>query len=112
MKNCQKCSIPIEGKFDFCDPCFVNYKSKEIVDYQDISNIDTPKDVRRKIHIGDVRSNEIKCNKCWEVIRSKNVHNMQRCKCWSVAVDWGSWYLKRSGNLEDYEELFINYNNL
>jgi len=49
--------------------------------------------------------NKIKCKKCGDVIESKHVHDFKYCKCKSVAVDGGKEYLKRLGNLEDFEEL-------
>lgn len=50
-------------------------------------------------------SNKIKCRKCGDVIESKSVHDFKFCSCCAVAVDGGHEYLKRSGNLEDFEEL-------
>lgn len=49
--------------------------------------------------------NKIKCKKCGEIIESKHRHDFKFCKCGSVAVDGGKDYLRRLGNLEDYEEL-------
>ena len=49
--------------------------------------------------------NKIKCKKCGDIIESKSVHDFKRCKCGAVAVDGGHDYLKRCGNLEDFEEL-------
>lgn len=49
--------------------------------------------------------NRIKCNKCGEIIESTHRHDFKFCKCGSVAVDGGNDYLRRSGNLEDWEEL-------
>lgn len=49
--------------------------------------------------------NKIKCKKCGEVIESKHVHDFKYCMCKSIAVDGGKEYLKRLGNLEDFEEL-------
>ena len=49
--------------------------------------------------------NKIRCKKCGEVIESKSVHDFNFCKCKSVAVDGGHEYLRRLGNLEDWEDL-------
>lgn len=49
--------------------------------------------------------NKIRCKKCGEVIESKSVHDFKFCKCKSVAVDGGHEYLRRLGNLEDWEDL-------
>jgi len=49
--------------------------------------------------------NRIKCNKCGEIIESTHRHDFKFCKCGAVAVDGGNDYLRRSGNLEDWEEL-------
>lgn len=49
--------------------------------------------------------NAIRCKKCGEVIESKSVHEFKFCKCGAVAVDGGYDYLRRCGNLDDFEEL-------
>ena len=49
--------------------------------------------------------NKIQCNKCKDIIESKNVHDFKRCSCKSIAVDGGLEYLRRVGNLEDIIEL-------
>lgn len=49
--------------------------------------------------------NRIKCNKCGEIIESTHRHDFKFCKCGAVAVDGGNDYLRRSGNLENWEEL-------
>lgn len=49
--------------------------------------------------------NKIKCKKCGDVIESKSVHDFKFCKCKSVAVDGGHDYLRRLGELEDWEDL-------
>ena len=50
-------------------------------------------------------TNKIKCKKCGYVIESTHRHDFKLCKCGAVAVDGGKDYLRRSGNLEDWEEL-------
>ena len=51
--------------------------------------------------------NKIKCNKCSDVIESVHRHDFKFCKCGSVAVDGGKDYLRRCGNLEDFQELSV-----
>lgn len=81
-------------------------------DYQDFTTKDTPEEERRRLNIGDVWNNCIKCKKCGDVIRSKNRHDFRYCSCKSVAVDGGSWYCKRVGELGDWEELSEPYNDV
>ena len=49
--------------------------------------------------------NKIRCKKCGDIIESKTVYDFRSCKCGSVAVDGGHNYLRRVGNLEDWEDL-------
>lgn len=55
---------------------------------------DTPKRIRQKMWIGNIRNNQIKCLKCWDTPRSINRHHCAYCKCWDVAVDGGSSYVR------------------
>lgn len=55
--------------------------------------------------IDAIRENKIKCKKCGDIIESKSRHDFVWCSCKSVAVDGGHDYLRRTGNLEDFEEL-------
>jgi hypothetical protein len=48
--------------------------------------------------------NEILCKKCDDVIYSAHRHDFKYCKCGSVAVDGGTDYLRRVGNLDEYVE--------
>lgn len=50
-------------------------------------------------------SNKIKCNKCGDIIESFNRHDFKFCSCQSVAVDGGHDYLRRCGNMGDWEDL-------
>ena len=52
-----------------------------------------------------IKSNKIRCRKCGEIIESVSVHDFKFCKCGAVAVDGGHEYLRRCGNLENFEEL-------
>ena len=49
--------------------------------------------------------NKIRCKKCGDVIESTHRHDFKICKCGAVAVDGGHDYLRRSGDLDGYEEL-------
>lgn len=49
--------------------------------------------------------NKIKCKCCGEVIESKSRHDFKFCACGKVAIDGGHFYLKRSGNPNDWREL-------
>ena len=49
--------------------------------------------------------NKIRCKKCGDIIESKSIQDFRSCKCGSVAVDGGHNYLRRVGNLEDWEDL-------
>lgn len=51
-----------------------------------------------------IKSNKIRCRKCGEIIESVSVHDFKFCKCGAVAVDSGHEYLRRCGNLENFEE--------
>lgn len=49
--------------------------------------------------------NKIRCKICNDIIESKTVHDFKFCKCGAVAVDGGLSYLRRCGQLNDWEEL-------
>mgnify|MGYP004528311169 FL=1 len=49
--------------------------------------------------------NKIKCKCCGEVIESKSRHDFKFCACGKVAIDGGHFYLKRSGNPNDWIKL-------
>lgn len=55
--------------------------------------------------IEQIRSNKIKCKKCWNIIESINFHDYKWCSCSTVAIDGGCKYLRRVGNENDFEEL-------
>lgn len=65
-------------------------------DYQHFTKKSTPLKERRKYNVGDIWNNAIKCNSCGEVVRSVNRQDYRPCKCGAVAVDGGSWYLRRT----------------
>lgn len=49
--------------------------------------------------------NKIKCKKCGDEIQSKHTHDFVTCKCGACSVDGGLDYLRRVGNIGDWEEL-------
>ena len=52
-----------------------------------------------------IKRNMAHCTKCDTVIESKYRHDFVWCKCGALAVDGGTDYLKRSGDIKGYEEL-------
>ena len=60
--------------------------------------------ITREYHMKIIR-NAIRCKKCGEVIESKSVHDFKFCSCRACAVDGGHEYLRRCGELENWEEL-------
>ena len=51
--------------------------------------------------------NKIKCKKCGDIIESTHRHDFKFCKCGAVAVDGGHDYLRRCGNLDEFEDLSV-----
>ena len=83
-----------------------------MTDYHDFTTKKTPRQLRRKLNIGDMWINSVRCLRCNEIIRSKNQHDFVWCKCKNVAVDGGSWYLKRVGGEKGYEDLSEMYDDV
>lgn len=54
-----------------------------------------------------ILSNQIKCNKCGDVIYSAHVHDFKTCSCGAVSVDGGMDYLRRCGDWKDMEDMSI-----
>jgi len=52
-------------------------------------------------------SNQIECLECGDRPFSSHRHDFKRCKCGSCAVDGGSSYLRRLGELSRIKELAI-----
>ena len=52
--------------------------------------------------------NRAKCNKCGDIITSYHRHDYVPCKCGAIAVDGGTEYLKRTGELSDATEMSID----
>lgn len=51
--------------------------------------------------------NRIKCLHCGDIITSESVHDIKRCKCGKCAVDGGTYYLRRVGDLDSWEDLSV-----
>ena len=51
--------------------------------------------------------NAIRCLKCGDVIESVSVHDFKFCSCQACAVDGGKEYLRRVGEMEDWEDVSI-----
>ena len=52
-----------------------------------------------------IKLNRIKCKKCGDIITSENRHDFKWCKCGACAVDGGTSYLKRCGDINEIEDL-------
>lgn len=64
---------------------------------------------RKLINVGPFRLNKVKCLNCEQVIQSTHRHDFKTYGCGSISVDGGSWYLKRCGDLDNYEEMSVKY---
>lgn len=52
--------------------------------------------------------NIAKCRLCGDIIESKSLHDMKKCKCGEIAVDGGKEYLRRLAyNLDNIIELSV-----
>jgi len=56
--------------------------------------------------------NAVRCKRCGEIVESKYTHDFVGCKCFEesggregIAVDGGYSYLRRCGDLDNYEDL-------
>lgn len=67
-------------------------------------NPNASKELRDKINMGDIKKNSVICGKCNEEVESLNRHDFRYCGCGSIAVDGGSWYLKRTGDINNYTD--------
>ena len=77
------------------------------VDYQKFCPQGTSKEERRRLNVGDIFSNSIRCKLCKQKIRSKNKHDYVTCKCGTCSVDGGSHYTRYGGG--ENAELLIEY---
>lgn len=51
--------------------------------------------------------NKVRCKSCDDIIESKHRHDFVYCKCGKIAVDGGKEYLRRVGDLKNYEDLSV-----
>lgn len=51
--------------------------------------------------------NSARCRKCGDQIVSRSQHEMVWCSCHAIAVDGGSCYLRRLGNMGDFEDTSV-----
>lgn len=51
--------------------------------------------------------NKVRCKSCDDIIESKHRHDFVFCKCGKIAVDGGKEYLRRVGDLKNYEDLSV-----
>ena len=109
---CESCLLNkvASSGYSLCDMCYNNFR--KTWDYRFLCNIDSSKEYREKFIIWDVFLNSAKCKKCGDEIISKYSHNFVTCKCWSVSVDWWSWYARRVWHRDDYEELSVWFNDI
>jgi len=49
--------------------------------------------------------NKAQCIKCKDIIESTHQHDFKWCSCHSLAVDGGTAYLKRCGDIDNFIEL-------
>lgn len=85
-------------------------KAFPITDYHDFLGPDSTKERCEYFNTGVYYINAAECGTCGYYVRSRNKHDMVSCKCGALAVDGGSHYLKRSGNLENYIERSVPFN--
>ena len=52
--------------------------------------------------------NRAKCKKCGDVITSYHRHDYVSCKCASIAVDGGTEYRRRTGDLENIIDMSVD----
>ncbi len=64
---------------------------------------------RRKLGVGDWWTNQARCMKCGDVVRSMNRHDYRSCECGAIAVDGGSWYPRRVGDVKQVQEQSEKY---
>lgn len=59
------------------------------------------------INAKNLIKNAVKCLKCNDIIESKHVHDFRYCSCRNIAVDGGTEYTRRIGNITGgtWEEL-------
>lgn len=108
MKNCIVCKTNQVSDKDhnLCMWCFDVYRNAKVRDVQMMCSKDTPKELRKKRDVGDIRDNTVQCSYCEDKIRSRNRHDYVKCKCWKTFVDWGSHYCRTTPDSISHTELF------
>ena len=86
--------------------------NKNVTDYHDFTNINTPKEERKRLNIGNIFINAATCKLCGEHIRSKNRHDFVVCKCGNVCVDGGSWYAKRAFKKDAFTDKIVYFSDV
>lgn len=79
-------------------------------DYHDFTTIDTSVADRKKLNVGDWYTNAAECRNCGKTVRSCNAHHYVQCDCGRIAVDGGSWYLKRTGDPSQMIDRSVPFN--
>lgn len=54
-----------------------------------------------------IKINQARCDRCGEIIVSKGLHDFVTCKCGSLSVDGGPFYLRRCFLDDKWTELSI-----
>jgi len=85
---------------------------RKTTDYHDFTTINTPQEERKRLNTGDIWINEAKCTKCGDTVRSRNLHDFRRCKCKAIAVDGGSFYARRAGDISAIEDNIVLFNDV
>ena len=49
--------------------------------------------------------NAAQCLRCMDIIESKHTHDFVSCKCGRICVDGGLDYLRRVGDLDNFQDL-------
>ena len=89
-----------------CHPKIINFCNQKFYHGQLIvMTKDHQKCTKGRMIMPKIIRNAIRCKKCGDVIESKTVHDFKFCSCGSCAVDGGHDYLRRCGNLGDWEEM-------
>lgn len=89
-----------------CHPKIINFCNQKFYHGQLIvMTKDHQKCTKGRRIMPKIIRNAIRCKKCGDVIESKTVHDFKFCSCGSCAVDGGHDYLRRCGNLGDWEEM-------
>ena len=58
-----------------------------------------------------ILSNQVRCNECGDEPFSRSVHHYNSCNCGNIAVDGGTDYLRRVGNIHNYTDMSIEIPN-